>query len=290
MRTYFDPSMTLMGKPNVVWKDKRPTQTAKLLYLALNNLVATRPQWKFDIVSTSSYHVGVIPEIVAREINIYYCDGNSADELMGNVCVMMHGSEMKLFVSNERIAVGRKRGRMYKTTDPEKAALQIRKYFYPSSKDELLSKALEDAGNFISSESNNKAASASNSKSHLFLGGCGAEFVFRHIDMYLQQYPQKRGEYEKYIARQEVANVTDSVYRAFVGKGAFVVLVKGRSYVVMDLASESHSADTYTDDTLPFHLRKCIGLLKLVEEGQMISDIGCRVDDSVMVVLKDKGE
>lgn len=286
----FDSNMNLMGRPNVVWKDRKPTQTNKLLYLALNNLVATRPQWKFDITDVSTYYIADVAENVAREVNIYYSDGNSVDEHLGSVSVMVHGSELKLFVSNQRIAAGRSRGRNYKTTDPAKAELQVRKHFYPSSKDELLIKALDEAESFVSSEASNKELYAGNAKSHMFFGGCGADFVFRHIDMYLSEYPQKKGDYEKYVAKQDAANVTQSVHKAFKSKNAFVVLVRGRSYVVKDLASESSRGETYTDDTMPFHLRKCIGLLKLVEDGQMISDIGCRVDEGVMVVMKDKGE
>ena len=287
---YFDPSMNLMGRPNVVWKERKPTQTNKLLYLALNNLVATRPQWKFDITDVSTYCGDGADDKVAREVNIYYTDGNSADEHLGNVWVGTHGSELKLFVTNERVAAGRRRGRSYKTTDPAKAELQIRKNFYPSSKDELLVKALDEAERFVSSEANNKENTASNAKSHLFLGGCGADFVLKHIDMYLNEYPRKKEDYDRYTERQTLANVTKSVHKAFKAKNAFVVLVKGRSYVVKDLASESSRGETYTDDTLPFHLRKCIGLLKLVNDGQMISDIGCKVDEGVMVVMKDKGE
>jgi hypothetical protein len=286
----YDPNMNLVGRVNVVYKPgsayPTPTQTNKLLFLALRNLVATRPQWKFNIIDVSTYN----GERVARDVDIYHSDGESPDELMGNVSVLWHNTTAKLFITNERIVKGRSRGRHYRTTDPAKAELAIRKYFYPSSRDELLVKAVDEAVTFVSNEESSKASYMHSARTNVFNSGSGVEFVFKHIDMYLQEHPHKRPEYEKFLEKDAVHKAVAGIEAAVKLKLAFVVMLRGRNYVVKDLALESGDVQTYTDETLPYHLRKCIGMLKLVENGQMISGIGCRVDEVVMVVLKDQGE
>jgi hypothetical protein len=286
----YDPNMNLVGRINVVYKPgstyPTPTQTNRMLFLTLRNLVATRPQWKFNIVDVSTYN----GERVAREVDIYHSDGESPDELMGNVSVMWHCKEAKLFITNERIAKGRSRGRHYRTTNPEKAELVIRKYFYPSSRDELLGKAVDEAITFVAGEEGNKASYMHSARRSVFDSGSGVEFVFKHIDMYLQEYSHKRPEYEKFLEKDAVHKVVASIDTAVKLKRAFVVMLRGRNYVVKDLALGHGDVQMHTDETLPYHLRKCIGMLKLVEKGQMVSDIGCRVDEVVMVVMKDQGE
>jgi hypothetical protein len=46
----------------------------------------------------------------------------------------------------------------------------------------------------------------------------------------------------------------------------------------------------YDDDSLPFEVRSKLGMLKLVDKGQMISDIGCKVDAEVFVVITPQQE
>jgi hypothetical protein len=44
----------------------------------------------------------------------------------------------------------------------------------------------------------------------------------------------------------------------------------------------------YDDNTLPEHMRGKLGMLKLVEAEHFISNIGCRINDEIFVVLTEE--
>ena len=46
--------------------------------------------------------------------------------------------------------------------------------------------------------------------------------------------------------------------------------------------------DLYDDNTLPVDMRMKMGMLKLVEDEQYITDVGCKVTSEVFVLLVDK--
>jgi hypothetical protein len=46
--------------------------------------------------------------------------------------------------------------------------------------------------------------------------------------------------------------------------------------------------DLYDDNTLPVDMRMKMGMLKLVEDEQYISDVGCKVTSEIFVLLVDK--
>lgn len=66
------------------------------------------------------------------------------------------------------------------------------------------------------------------------------------------------------------------------GKTALVLLDSGEYIVKMN-----GSLKMYTDTTLPEFMRGRLGMLKLVEEGQVVSDVGCRVNPNVFVVVSE---
>ena len=60
----------------------------------------------------------------------------------------------------------------------------------------------------------------------------------------------------------------------------------GNEYIVR----QGNEVKVYNDESLPFEVRSKLGMLKLVDKGQMISDVGCKVDAEVFVVIPDQKE
>jgi len=60
-----------------------------------------------------------------------------------------------------------------------------------------------------------------------------------------------------------------------------IVVYDGTQY----LTKIGDEIKVYKDEDLSFDLRKKIGLLKLVQDKQMISNVGCRVDNTTFVLL-----
>jgi hypothetical protein len=68
-------------------------------------------------------------------------------------------------------------------------------------------------------------------------------------------------------------------------KTALVVLADGKYIVKI-----RDNVQLYDDMTFPHELRGKLGMLKLVEKEQMVTGIGCRVNDEIFVLLMEENE
>ena len=63
-------------------------------------------------------------------------------------------------------------------------------------------------------------------------------------------------------------------------KAALVIKDEGKYLVKI-----GQDVQVYDDNTLPVEMRGKLGMLKLVEAEHFVSDIGCRINDEIFVVL-----
>ena len=248
--------------------DKRQTQTQ--LYEVIAPLLGTKPNWRF--VATSASHSSGM--VVFNEFKVY-----EESEYLGRFGVGYHGRNYKIIVINERINAKRERGSGYKTEEASKALLAIRKHFYRLGQTERIAKVLDEAKSVLQRESNSKGYDTHRALSHLF--GHADEFAKTNLQQYLTQFPQHVDHYTKFEQAQEIELVVDKVKDVFDKGESIVVVLDGAHYIVM----HGNDAKTYNNDTLPYDLRQKVGLLKLVQDKQMISDVGCRVSADAFVLL-----
>lgn len=248
--------------------DKRQTQTQ--IYEVVAALLGTKPNWRF-VGTSASFSSGMV---VFNEFKVYE-DG----EYLGMFGVGYHGRDYKIIVNNERINAKRERGRGYKTEEPSKALLAIRKHFYRLGQTERIAKMLDEAKSVLQRESHSKAYDTRRALSNLFEHS--DEFAKTNLQQYLTQFPQHVNHYTKFEEAQEIEMVVDSVKDAFDKSESIVVVLDGAHYIVM----HGNDTKTYNNDTLPYDLREKVGLLKLVEDQQMISNVGCRVNADAFVLL-----
>lgn len=248
--------------------EKRQTQTQ--LYEVIAPLLGTKPDWRF--VATNASHRS--DAVVFNAFDIY-----EGGEQLGMLGVVYHGRDYRIIVSNDRINAKRERGRGYKTEEPSKALLAIRKHFYRLGQSERIDKVKQEAAEVLYRESSNKGYEVRRALAHLFSDA--DDFAKTNLSQYLTQFPNNVAHHRKFEEAREIEMVVDSVKSAFDKGESIVVVLDGAHYIVM----RGTEATTYNNDTLPYDLREKVGMLKLVEDRQMISNVGCRVSAEAFVLL-----
>lgn len=75
-----------------------------------------------------------------------------------------------------------------------------------------------------------------------------------------------------------------SVQDAYNKQKTLLIILDGDRFIV----KQGDNVALYTPDELPEHMRGKVGMLKLCEDSQMISGVGCRVSAEVFVVLDEE--
>lgn len=283
---------TLYGHPSVLLdKDiSRPEgggemKTNQLLLTVLTPLLSAKP-WRYVVhrvqYSASANGYGH-PDVIAG-VKVY--DGK---DWLGSIVVTTkrkRGSWAHtdaLCISNERIGAKRIRGSSYTTDSVEKATVAIRKYFYGRTTDERVDKALSDAYRIVTDEVVDKRGTAQDRKRKLL--SSSERFVMPRLQEYVDAFGLHEA-LETFRSADAQYQTVDSVKNALDNGSAVVVVLHSSEYLVCrKLRDGETSTNIYTHDTLPYELREKVGMLKLVEDKQMISDIGCRVSSEAFVVI-----
>jgi hypothetical protein len=241
----------------------------------LNTLLVNNPTWRFSMTRVSGY----LQETVnAAQVDVRHQDG----EFLGYLKFeYMRGAYMTA-VHSERLKNGRAA-----TSDVKRALGIIKKAFVKSNVNERIDKAESGAASVINSAYSHFRYNSAKPKQEL------ERFAF---DMVMLEREQEFDEYLRRLGRQELLpeyrelqmelNTVAQVKLAFEGKRTALVIPDDNKYIV----KIGDDVQLYTADTLPEQLRGRLGLLKLVNENQMVTNAGCRVNDTVFVVLIDNEE
>jgi hypothetical protein len=248
----------------------------KYLHDTLFPLVLAKPNWIFTITGHGHYN----GEAVATQITI-----SEGGEMLGSIAVEYCRSGYKLVVKNERIDAKRERGSGYKTESSEKAMLSIRKHFYRLGTSERIDKVREEAEAVLSRARSNIGWDVNRRRAELMEDS--EEFTKAHMDQYLAEFPNRAQYKDKYDEIMEVCMIIDNVKDLFDKGEALVVVLESDRYIVVQGKGEPQ---TYTNETLPYYMREKIGMLKLVEDHQMIRDVGCRIKADAFVITPEVKE
>lgn len=275
--TEFDPNNNLVGRPNVLTDGKAtlPEQTCRALFLTLNKLTTMKPAWRFSMGDFS-----------ARDNNRIYASCNITEdgEALGSVHITYHGRKYKIRVNNHRINEARQRGSGYHTDDPDKAALRIRKTFFKRTTDESVAKAIEAASTVVNREATSKLYTCNGKYEALFRNA--KEYAEQNLTEYLKAFPAAQTHHEAYLKAKEETLVVTNIKDALDNGSATVVVFNGTHYI----AKNNEGTKTLTDGELSYDTRRKLGMLKLVQNKQMISDVGCRVDANTFVLMPEVKE
>lgn len=180
------------------------------------------------------------------------------------------------YAENSRITQKRDRGSAMFTTNISKAVKNVCKEFYPVTTNERMSAAKSKSQGMMQDIFNEKVWGVDNRMIRV-LRGLESYVIDNWETMSVvaaKSYPKEVSELplaleEKYIA--------ENVKAAFDNSGGTLVALHGSEYVT------AHG--TYTTDTLPVHIKQGVGMLKLVEGGQCVRDVGFKVDADTFFVI-----
>ena len=213
-------------------------------------------------------------------------------EEIGVVAKSRHGNNEVIYIANERIAKTRERSKGYSTVDADKAVLKAKKMFFKLKPNERIEKATENAEKVMSHQKRLKerekysAESTVKTAAHTFIMGTGFHLFLEHIKTGAEHERDKimRAMEEDKRLADEMMTIEKAKAEFESGKTALVIKDGGKYLVKI-----GDKVDLFDDNTLPDWMRGKLGMLKLVQAEQFVSDTGCRVNDETFVLIVEEG-
>jgi len=253
-----------------------------LLDPVISRLAMLNPLWKF--IGTGRIGVGGGHYTIAMfEVKL---DG----ELLGEIDTSYMGSRGRVIcISNERIGRFRTRSSRYRTADADKAISMAKKMFGRMNSNERIQKAGEAAEVVVTRGVWNKDRERNNYRDM--------------IKSELKTWSETRGfaMFMEYIEKEAFPSITHKVRSARekldiidiemktieqvqkdFGEGKTALVVKDSGKYLVRIGD---NVNLYDDNSLPVDMRMKLGMLKLVENEQYITDMGCKVTDEIFVLL-----
>jgi hypothetical protein len=236
-------------------------------------LATKKPNWKF--IGVQGWHIphdegGKTYE--AYKFNVW--EGKSK---LGKIYTDRgRARKTTYYAENNRITQKRDRGSAMFTTNVSKAVKNVCKEFYPATTTEIMASARSKSQGVMQDIYGDKVRGVDNRMQRILKGL--ESYVLDNWEtisvIAAKNCPKDVSELplaleEKYIA----VDVKD----AFDNSRGTLVSLHGSEYVT------AHG--TYTTDTLPVHIKQGVGMLKLVDAGQCIRDVGFRVDADTFFVI-----
>jgi len=263
-------TIELLKLPNVRMGKKEKDVTEEQLHGEAKLLaweVATKhPLWTVEVAGFRTYRV---------------LDGS---EELGFIGSEWHGSSQKLFVRNDRIGTSNQRKNAYHTDKVDKAYLKVKKSFGPMNLAERMSKAMKVAETVLENQAYRTQTKYREHErpieSDLF------KWAKANMTQYILELKQNHNttilEHLTMLedVRADMVTIKETT-DAFQNQRTALVVLADSKYIV----KIRDNVQLYDDVTFPHELRGKLGMLKLVEKEQMVTGIGCRVNDEIFVLI-----
>ena len=242
----------------------------------IEQLALKYPQWKFE----GNRGVKVTD---TKQVEYYHFKVIDKREELGAISKDYSRSGYRFQVDNHRIDSMRERGRGMKTIHLDKAIKHVGKYFSKKNIGEKLREALTQARTGLDQVTtskgwkmrelwNNNEISAELQRYLVSIFPDALTMLDPKIASKLEDFP---------IRVNELAQAT-MMHEAMQKHNMHLVLLDGMDYAIQ----KGNDAPTIkSSEQLPDYMRRAIGLLKLVEDNQIMQDIGFRVNETTFFVL-----
>lgn len=261
---------------------KSDVKVTSLLEPVIAKLAVLYPMWTF--VGDGHMNINSSPTLSSFEVQ---CDG----EVLGEIQRRYERNDYQICVKNDRIKASLERGTFYRTKDASKAVAKVKKMFSPKTTQEVAELAREAAGKAAQSAEWSKTREKDDAydivkrAANKYVMGTGFGIFMEHVKA---NYPAQ--EHELLFTKHEASNkaqeelMTITKVRDVLGhrvNGA-VITQRGGTYVV----EHKDKVEICDDNTLPEWIRNRIGMLKLIETGQFVSDLGMKVNANTFVIIE----
>jgi hypothetical protein len=172
----------------------------------------------------------------------------------------------------------------HKTTTKPKVAVQIVKQYFT---DPPMAEQIKEVARRVKVDANQHKVTfgATRDLDYMKLAGWVQPYVEEHLLEIAKQVPAVNTNFDlpAYLNLVEDAKISASVVDA-PSNSALTVMLRDDKYV---LHRNNMSIFALTSERLPEPVRKAIGLLKLVEDGQFVRDVGYRYKADQFLVIYD---
>jgi hypothetical protein len=249
-----------------------PTDMCRLVM----NLAMANPLWRFVVTDTVGDHKPVGFTVI------------DSGETIGKISRQYYRGDYKLSLTNDRIKDKRERTESYRTSDVDKAVLMAKKMFFRLKPNERIDKAYEKARNVMNNQAHEKSRDMRYSERDTqesamkFIMGTGFAFFLAHINGLpeSEKKPMLKKLEETKKFKDDMLTIESIRNRFGDNKAALVIKDEGKYLVKI-----GQDVQLYDDNTLPVEMRGKLGMLKLVEAEHFVSEVGCRINDEIFVVL-----
>ena len=249
-----------------------PTDMCRLVM----NLAMANPLWRFVVTDTLSGHRPVTFSII-----------DSGEEI-GKISRQYYRGDYKLSLTNDRIKDKRERTESYRTSDVDKAVLMAKKMFFRLKPNERIDKAYDKAKQVMNNQAHEKSREMRYSErdtqnsAQEFIMGSGFHLFLAHVNGLpeAEKKPMLKKMEQTKKFKDDMLTIESIRERFGDNKAALIIKDEGKYLVKI-----GQDVQLYDDNTLPVEMRGKLGMLKLVEAEHFVSDIGCRINDEIFVVL-----
>jgi hypothetical protein len=281
----------LNSMKNIVWEEalerpERPTLTVVLhpdLEPIFDKLMRDRPTWRYK--STELIYAGATTPMTVEATRFKIYDG---DEELGQLWRETHwrDQEVRFCFNNFRLHKERQRNSVSYTTKPDVAVKRIVKAFHMKTPSERAVDAHEAVRTVVNNVVQEVSWPVRKAKAlieqELFVYAANHWDEVKHmlsdkgsaIDL-----PNLAHTHNEAMLMQEAVSQ---------GNGVNVQLEPNGTYSTSRPVSTGFETHSYTDATLPDHLRGALGLLKLVEDKGAIDGVGARIHANLYYVMDKK--
>lgn len=257
----------------------------------VSKLVVDKPDWRFEVFNFfRSSHSNCI---TYRCVNIKNQSGAMLGYIEGGTRYGRRGSVQTINVYNDRLSQQRERSKGFSTKDVKAALRAINKQFYDKTTDELVRDAISEASDAISSTRHTFRSRAYTPKRHL--GDLAVEYVIEHDKEGFATFVDTK---EKKLSGATMNMIVDMVeaethlrtideIMGLFNQQRTALVIRNQGGYILRIDNDVKLCD---DSSLPENIKPKLGMLKLVEKGQVISNTGCRVNEETFVVVLDATE
>jgi hypothetical protein len=280
-------TMNTLKLSNVVFSEELEKHRSKVVGVhdiiepVVSRLATLNPLWTFEAQTRYSIQDGFkVTDFIVK------LDG----ERLGGICMSYMGQKGSVIaITNDRISKNRQRSDSYRTQDADKAVLMAKKMFGKMNPSERIQKAKEAAERVVSRASWNKERERTQHQSVLkaemlaWVENRGYQMFMEFIEKEALLSTKKLvlGAEERVQKLDTEMKTIEKVQEDFGNSKTALVVKDSGKYLV----KVGDKVDLYDDNTLPLDMRMKLGMLKLVQDEEYLTDIGCKVTSEIFVLL-----
>jgi hypothetical protein len=246
----------------------------------IEKLALKYPQWVFEEEASNFTWQQVNGKSVRSGYVATHFKVIDKREELGSVYADHYAKGKRYAVDNFRVAQMRERGSGMKTIHLNKAMKHIDKFFGKKNITEKVEEACKVAYQ-ISYQVNNQLVSKKQN--------AWRDLQPKAIDFLLDKHWEEfcafaKTDLEDYPRKDAEAKASDAIDQALRKGDAYLVHIDGLDYAIQK--GEKNPITMKASEELPDFIRRGVGMLKLLEDHQIIIDIGLRVSPTTFVVLE----